>query len=255
MILFVFEGKKREPEIFKTLEYLYFPKGQTIVCSFGNNIYELYRQLETLHDAGDIVSLLRERNTGNPDTPFPEGTKSSDFSEIFLFFDYDFQNKNLSIEEMNRQISQMLDMFSDETDMGKLYINYPMLEAIRYTQELPDKDFNTYTISQQECQAQDFKNLAQQFSFYGSLDFIVLNLRKTPPEKIKEKTKRNWELLKEQNVKKANHLCNGQNAIPTDKGTISQQHIFAAQLKKYITPSKSVAILSAFPIFNFDYFK
>ena len=38
MILFVFEGKKREPEIFKTLEYLYFPKGQTIVCSFGNNI-------------------------------------------------------------------------------------------------------------------------------------------------------------------------------------------------------------------------
>ena len=255
MILFVFEGKKREPEIFKTLEYLYFPKGQTIVCSFGNNIYELYRQLETLHGAGDIVSLLRERNAGNPDTPFSEGTKSSDFSEIFLFFDYDFQNKNLSIEEMNGQVSQMLDMFSDETDMGKLYINYPMLEAIRYTKELPDMDFNTYTISRQECLAKDFKNLAQQFSFYGSLDFIVLDLRKTPSPRIKAKTKRNWELLKEQNVKKANHLCNESNTIPTDKGSISQQLIFAAQLEKHIKPSESVAILSAFPIFNFDYFK
>lgn len=35
MILFVFEGKRREPDIFRTLEYLFFPKGQTLACSFG----------------------------------------------------------------------------------------------------------------------------------------------------------------------------------------------------------------------------
>ena len=44
MILFVFEGAEREPKIFKTLERLFFGAGERIVCSFGNNIYELYRQ-------------------------------------------------------------------------------------------------------------------------------------------------------------------------------------------------------------------
>lgn len=255
MILFVFEGKKREPDIFKTLEYLYFPQGQTIVCSFGNNIYELYRQLSVLGEAGDIASLLLEQNSNKPDTPFVDGVKSSDFSEIFLFFDYDFQNKNLTLEEMNDQIAQMLEMFSNETDKGKLYINYPMIEAIRYTKHLPDTNYCTYTISRKKCQEKSFKALTQQFSSYGSLDFIVLNLRRKPSEGTIKKTKSNWELLKVQNVSKANNLCNEENCIPKDKTAISQKHIFEAQLRKHIIPSKSVAILSAFPIFNFDYFK
>ena len=138
MILFVFEGTRREPDIFRTLEYLFFPKGQTIVCSFGNNIYELYRQLKALDGGGDIVSILREKYKDNPESPFSPEIKSSDFSEIYLFFDYDFQNSNLSLEQMNQQISEMLDLFNDETDNGLLYINYPMLEAIRYTKTLPD---------------------------------------------------------------------------------------------------------------------
>ena len=77
MILFVFEGKRREPDIFRTLEYLFFPKGQTIVCSFGNNIYELYRQLKALGSGGDIVSILREEYDNSPDSPFSPDTKSS----------------------------------------------------------------------------------------------------------------------------------------------------------------------------------
>ena len=85
MILFVFEGKRREPDIFKTLEFLFFQKEQSIICSFGNNIYELYRQMQELDGAGDIVSILRELNKNNPDSPFTSETKSSDYSEIYLF--------------------------------------------------------------------------------------------------------------------------------------------------------------------------
>lgn len=66
MILFVFEGKSREPKLFETLEFLYFQDKQNIVCSFGNNIYELYRQLKDMDGFGDVVSLLRERNEDNP---------------------------------------------------------------------------------------------------------------------------------------------------------------------------------------------
>ena len=249
MILFVFEGKRREPDIFRTLKYIFFPKGQTIICSFGNNIYELYRQLDFLGSAGDIVSLLREQNQDNPDTPFGKDVKSSDFSEIYLFFDYDFQNKNLTLEQMNQQILEMLEKFDDETDNGKLYINYPMLEAIRYTKTLPDEHFPEYTASRKDCQIIGFKDMAQQFSAYGSFDFIVLDFRKDPNQKDLSYVKSNWILLKQQNVIKANRLCNGELVVPSDKDSISQERIFDAQLSQHIIPKEEIAILCAFPLF------
>ncbi|MBR4660940.1 MAG: hypothetical protein IKO77_05895 [Bacteroidales bacterium] len=255
MILFVFEGKRREPDIFKTLEYLFFPERQTIVCSFGNNIYDLYRQLKALDGSGDIISILREKYKDNPDSPFNPKTKSSDFSEVFLFFDYDFQNRNLTIDQMNRQISEMLELFNDETDNGLLYINYPMTEAIRYTKDLPDDHFSDYSVSRTDCHDKGFKNIAQQFSAYGSLDFIVLDFRRSPSERRVSYVRQNWALLEQQNVLKANMICNGELVIPVDKSTISQQRIFESQLSQFILPKEEVSILSAFPLFNFNYFK
>ena len=255
MILFVFEGKRREPDIFKTLEFLFFPKGQTIVCSFGNSIYELYRKLEKLDGAGDIVSLLRDINRDNPDSPFSPEVKSSDFSEIFLFFDYDFQNKNLTLAQMNQQVAEMLSLFDDETENGKLYINYPMIEAIRYTKELPDNHYYEYTVSRMVCRDKGFKDLAQQFSAYGSLDFIVLDFRREPGRRKCEKVKQNWSLLEKQTVVKANYICTEKLSMPINKETISQIRIFEAQLSKYINTKNEVSILSAFPLFNYEYFK
>ena len=255
MILFVFEGKRREPDIFRTLDFLFFPKGQTIVCSFGNNIYELYRQLKALDGGGDIVSILREKYMNTPESPFGPDAKNTDFSEIFLFFDYDFHNRNLTIEQMNMQISEMLEMFNDETENGQLYINYPMIEAIRYTKELPDSHFSEYCVSRTDCHDKGFKNLAQFFSAYGSFDFIILDFRKSPSEEKISAVKQNWALLEQQNVVKANKICNGELDVPADKSNISQKKIFESQLSKFVIPKDEVAILSAFPLFNFYYFK
>ena len=82
------------------------------------------------------------------------------FSEIYLIFDYDFQNKNLPLDMMNRQIDEMLDLFDDETDNGRLYINYPMVEAIRYTKLLPDASYLKYVVSRADCVESSFKNIA-----------------------------------------------------------------------------------------------
>ena len=82
MILFVFEGDEREPRLFRTLERLYFPKvNDNIVCSFGNNIYDLYNELVEYGDGGDIVSLMRERLADRGDSTL-DGVRSSDISEI-----------------------------------------------------------------------------------------------------------------------------------------------------------------------------
>ena len=62
-----------------------------IICTFGNNIYDLYNELIEYDECGDIVSLMRERLAERGDSTL-DGIRSSDISEIFLFFDDDFQN-------------------------------------------------------------------------------------------------------------------------------------------------------------------
>lgn len=257
MILFVFEGEYREPELFATIQKMFFPRdNERITYSFGNNIYELYNELSKLDDAGDLVSLLQERCSGQADNPF-EGLNSSDFSEIYLFFDYDFQNKNLELAEINRQLKEMLSKFNDETEYGKLYINYPMIESIRYTKELPDANYYEYVISRADCSS--FKKLAADFSAYSSLDFILIDSRKDVSELSEKKLKSlrdNWEHLKKQNVNKANYICHGKNEAPNKKEEVSQEQIFESQLQKHVNKEQSeVAILNAFPLFLYEYFK
>ena len=104
MILFVFEGDEREPRLYRTLERLYFPKqNENIICSFGNNIYDLYNELQEYDGDGDIVALMRERLADRGDATL-DGIRNSDISEIFLFFAYDFQNSQLSLDEINRRM-------------------------------------------------------------------------------------------------------------------------------------------------------
>lgn len=99
MILFVFEGNKREPDLFRSIQRLYFPnKEEQIVCSYNNNIYQLYKDLKEYDGDGDIVSLLMEKFNGRDDNPLKNIDAAADISEIYLFFDYDFHNKNLSLE-------------------------------------------------------------------------------------------------------------------------------------------------------------
>ncbi|MBR1557640.1 MAG: hypothetical protein IJ647_07760 [Prevotella sp.] len=257
MILFVFEGEKREPDLFHTLQRLYFPRdNETIVCSFGSNLYklyDLYQELEKYGEDGDIVAILKEWLAGKQDNPLADVERSSDFSEIYLFFDYDFHHKHLSVEEINCQVAEMLSMFNDETDRGKLYINYPMIESIRYTKELPDASYQTYVVTREECC--DFKALCNRFSAYPSLDFIFLKDEKPTKEKYLS-VRDNWEYLKEQNVKKANYICCGTLAYPLAKAVISQDAIFQNQLSKFVnTNTQEVSILNAFPLFLYEYFK
>ena len=129
-----------------------------------------------------------------------------------------------------------------------------MVEAIRYTKHLPDSLFYTYTVSRQQCRDNSFKNMADCFSDYKSLDFLTLNTRRKATEvEICSRTE-NWKLVNEQNVVKANYLCSGDLTRPKDKGIVSQKEIFSAQLQKYVLPTESVSILSAFPLFLYEYF-
>lgn len=261
MILFVFEGRKTEPSLFKTLEYLYFknPDEQKICC-FGYNIYELYRLMNESDFTEDIVTVIKRKLASRNEKPIPEDVSITDFSEVYLFFDYDFQNKNLELEELNSQVQEMLGFFFDETINGKLYINYPMVESIKCTQKLPDENFFEYKVTREDCS--DFKDyVSRVYNYYGSTDFIQFSTDKKTKElrlitKEREQfVKENWEYLKEQNIKKANYICKDVYDYPENKSDVDQKSIFGSQLEKFVLLKNEVSILNAFPLFLFEYFK
>lgn len=253
MILFVFEGEEREPMLYKTLEKIYFPKrNNNIICSFRNNIYELYKELKEMDCDGDVVSVLRERLSKRKDSTL-DGLKSADFSEIYLFFDYDFQHAHLSFVEINKRVEEMLQLFCEETENGKLYINYPMVESIRYTKELPDSNYVNYAVDREDCR--DFKRIANDFSYYNSFDYILFKEGESPTKDKFNRIKDNWTYLKKMNVSKANYIVSGKYEMPANKSDINQEMIFKKQKYKYIEANDCVAVLNSFPIFIYEYFK
>ena len=261
MILFVFEGKKTEPNLFKTLEYLYFTKkNERKICCFGYNIYELYRLMNESDFTEDVVSVIRDKLANRDDNPLKDVADVADISEIYLFFDYDFQNKNLSIDEINSQLCELLNFFNDESENTRLYIHYPMVESIKCTNKLPDKDFVTYTANRTNCDNFKFY-VTQNFNFYKSSDFYEFQIDKKTNElrqltkEKEEKIRLNWEHLKQQNISKANFVCTGKYEMPKKEDNIDQKVIFENQLEKYILPKNEVAILNAFPLFLFEYFR
>lgn len=176
-----------------------------------------------------------------------------------VFFDFDFQekSKNKLLQEITAQVWEMLNFFNNETEAGKLYINYPMIESIRYTKQLPDKNYFDYTVLREECAS--FKDLANEFSFYKSTEYILISNRENDNEERKQmrfnNAKQNWKYLIQMNVAKANYICTGCNTLPACKQDISQDQIFDSQIHKYVDEKEcKVSILNSLPIFIYEYF-
>lgn len=253
MILFVFEGEKREPQLYRTIEKLYIRTSDEIICcSYGNNIYDLYRELKEMGEGGDLVDVLRARLAKRGDTTL-NGFRSPQFSEIYLFFDYDFHNTQLSLEDINMRLGKMLSFFSEETENGKLYINYPMIESIRYTKELPDAEYINYTVERRLCS--DFKARVHKFSYYHNLDHLIFKNGEEPNKQKYDAVRNNWQHLRRMNVNKAHYLVTGNTGMPTDKATICQAAIFLAQQAKFVNNGERVAVLNSLPLFLYDYLK
>lgn len=246
MILFILEGNKPDQSLYKTMMKVCGVAEETVAIVYGCNIDALYHDMKKLGDGADIVGLLKERSSTNPSNDGTELLPRSDqISEIYLIFDYDFHDINRSPATLNEQLKSLLDYFSEETEHGKLYINYPMIEAIRYTKKLPDSEYYSYCVSREECRS--FKQLSSEFSSYPNMNFLTRG--------EDSELKQNWKYLKIQNVSKANYICNGDNTYPPqDNESISQKSILENQISKYESLSDCrVSVLSSFPLLMYDW--
>ena len=140
-ILVLVEGAKTDLRLMKKLLTLYGIEKNHEIISYNTNIYTLYNKMfkDMKPDEVDLLQLLKENE------PNQEKREIFDerYSDVLLVFDLDPQDPQFSAEK----IIEMLEYFKESSDMGKLYINYPMVEAFYHMRSIPDEDFYSYSVT------------------------------------------------------------------------------------------------------------
>ena len=229
-ILFVFEGEKTEKQITNSLtEYFVNDNENTIVqCVYCNDIYELHKEIAQDTDLDTFELLKKIGQNKKILSPY----KRNDFAEIYLFFDYDGHDT----EADDDNVKEILAFFNEETAAGKLFISYPMVEALKH---IP-------------ASIEDFKDLKVPAKTNVRYKKIVGIEAQKELKQLNKYTKKTWTLLIDLHLKKMNFIVKDKYVLPTENTT--QFDLFLKQLEKYITIDATVAVLSAFPIFLFDYY-
>ena len=140
-ILLIVEGELEEPRILGSESHglLSLLGGDYEIVPFANPIYELYEAYKK-NEYDDLVSYLRLEKGLKID----DGVLSKNaFSSIYLVFDFEPHYHRYSDEK----IKELLSLFNNETELGKLYINYPMVEAFYDFDFLPALNYNEKTVN------------------------------------------------------------------------------------------------------------
>lgn len=148
-ILFICEGESREKQFCNFIIDKYFIQNnkEKEYVAYGTNIYGLYDEISK--DKGlNIVELIKERALSKNDKVTYDKLSLGGFSEIYLIFDFDFQAPEPQFD-INK-IMKMVKLFDNETEYGKLYINYPMIESFKHFKSIPDKEYNSYMVSKED---------------------------------------------------------------------------------------------------------
>ena len=129
---FIVEGENRDIHFIKEMSQVFF-KGryESVVISLpaARNIYMLYEAMEKDNFETDLIELLREE-VGEAREAL-EGVSRQNIDEVYLFFDFDIHQDNLPDgEDPMVVLEKMIRFFDNETENGKLYVSYPMVEAI-----------------------------------------------------------------------------------------------------------------------------
>lgn len=133
--LFIVEGVVRDYRFVYEMSSCFFESGRfqakIINLPASQNIYMLYKLLKEDNFESDIVELLRD--TVSSAQEILNGVTRQDVDEVYLMFDYDIHQNNLPkdySQSPDDVLFEMMNAFNDETNNGKLYLSYPMVEAL-----------------------------------------------------------------------------------------------------------------------------
>ena len=168
-ILFVVEGERLEPKVVGRMAEAYgFRCDVASVCT---NIHVLYQTLKRDEGYTDAIPVLKEilgarLSSLEAGAPFPRReekirktrddieTLGRRFSSIYLVFDSELHHRSLQGEHTlaavgrnAAELKEMLEFFNNETEQGKLYVNYPMMDSFRDCDDFFDKGYRDRLVS------------------------------------------------------------------------------------------------------------
>lgn len=172
--LFIVEGDHEKNDFLKLL-FKCFPETKidiNDVVIYGTNIYQLYNDISEAYPDGwsdqdiDLPMVISQKKGWNT-------LYKTDFTNILLIFDYEHHDPNFSEEK----IVEMQRYFKDVSDVGQLYLNYPMIESYQDFSNIPDSGFFEKKISVQ---------LQPGFKYKNSIKNTYMDQMIRIPTKIKE---------------------------------------------------------------------
>lgn len=254
-IAIIVEGVKDEPKLFSNLMTNVFENSDVKIIylyPWCCNIYDLWAKLNDDDYETDLIELIRERYAAQKKSKWVEKVNASatdyetlnkkDFSEIYLFFDYDGHSNNLPKGVNTKDaLLKLLSTFDNETENGKLYISYPMIEAVKHFRPVfgPCHENPCFF---KVSQGSDYKRIVNSEGHVSSLNKYTID---------------DWEYILKKHLINVSCLLNYQNVLDVEeyKNAITPAVIYEKQLDRFISEYGHVMILSAFPEFLLDYYK
>jgi len=187
--LVIVEGERLEARFFWQFTKVY---GMDLeVYLVGANIYDLYNKLkdydfncyikDILPDVGNVVAGM-------------DDILQQKFAYTYLVFDFDAHHREIGEEELDidtvihnnlAKLREMADFFTNETDpgVGRLYINYPMMESYRDCDSFFDEAYRDNSVSIEDIS--DYKRIA------GRKKLASVHIGKYTKENFSDLTKMN----------------------------------------------------------------
>lgn len=239
-IALIYEGVKTEKNLFQNInEHFFQNKADVSVITLpaDGNIYMLWTRLKEDSFETDLISVLKEMNPEISEKL--NDINAGDFSEVYLFFDFDGQNNNVPKELRSIDVlKEMLNTFNNETELGKLYISYPMIEAIKDI-SIEDMSYRRFYMELEECG--NYKAITGGASDYG--DF-------------KKITKEMWYIACDISRKRASMMVFYHDECTYNEfiQNITQERIYDSQKMLFIRENRMIGILCSVPLFLIEYF-
>ena len=194
-ILVIVEGTRTEPKFFDQLASVYGANAK--IYSVGTNIYLLYKKMQEYEFQCDVKDALAELTVSKADKELLKET----FTYTYLIFDCDAHHTDFLDREkpfetvIKENFSHLHDMaahFNNETDpsIGKLYINYPMMESYKDCDAFFDETYKDRTVD------------VSDFVRYKS----IIAQKKIANVRIDRYTRENFDDLTRMNVYKLNYM-------------------------------------------------
>jgi hypothetical protein len=229
-ILVLVEGARTDARLMEKLLAIYSIDVKYEIVSYGTNIYTLYGEMFAENDPSmvDLLQILKAREID----PGKKAIFGASYSDILLIFDFDPHAPDFSSEKIRR----MAEYFVESSDMGKLYLNYPMVEAFYHMPSIPDEQYNNRFATLEELQAGTYKMRV-------NVENRNHNYTKFAADRVE------CNIVIRQNIDKARSITHEEKVSEYLPG---QAHILTAQLV-LLMEERKVAVLSTCPFFIPDY--